>query len=129
MFLLADSKPGQKIAMLVIFDMVPVLMIWNTLRDARSLARGTLYHITNCRVLVRTPYMDYALPLTPGLPAEIGEENRSLRLGKAVGMKPAKERNATLTGNPRDEDGRPEGVVLCNLADPEKALKAVRSVC
>ena len=129
MVLLSDSKLGQRIAMLIVLDLVPVLIIWNTVRDANALAKGTEYHITNRRVLVRTPFMAYSLSLTPGLSAEIGQENRSVRLGKAVGMKPSRERNAALTGNPRDDEGKPEGVVLINLTDPDKVLRIIRSCC
>ena len=125
--LLSAATLGQRIALLVVLDLIPVLILCNTIRDTRALQNRTQYHVTNRRVLVRTPYTDYSLPLSAGLAAEIGRENRSVRLGKAVGMKPVRERNATLTNSFRNEEGKAEGVVLYNLSDPDAVLRLIRA--
>ncbi|MCR4707607.1 MAG: hypothetical protein K5746_06635 [Clostridiales bacterium] len=126
-FLLSGATLGQRIALLVVFDLIPVLILVNTVRDTRALQNRTQYHITNRRVLVRSPYTDYSLPLSAGLAAEIGRENRSVRLGKAVGMKPVRERNATLTNSCRNDEGKAEGVVLYNISDPDAVLRLIRA--
>ena len=125
--LLSTATLGQRIALLVVFDLVPVLILCNTVRDTMALQNRTQYHITNRRVLVRTPYTDYSMPLSAGLPTEIGRENRSVRLGKAVGIKPVSERGATLTNGLRDEENKPEGVVLYNLSDPDAVIRLIRA--
>ena len=121
------STLGQRAALVVIFDLIPFLAFFNTFRDANSLAKKTEYHISDRRVFVRTPYTEYAYEYSPKTPAEVGRENRSVRLGAAVGLKPQRERSVTLTNGLRDDGNHPLGVVLCNLSDPDGVLRMLRS--
>ena len=52
---------------------------------------------------------------------------REVQLGKAVGIKPVSERGATLTNGLRDEENKPEGVVLYNLSDPDAVMRLIRA--
>ena len=125
-FALAETTLGRRVVLLVIFNMVPALVIWNTFRDVSGLRHKTHYFVTNQRVLVRSPYSDFSLELSKGLPAEEGRENRSVRLGKAVGIRPARERSACLANSIRDDEGKAEGIVLAYLEDPKAVLRIIR---